>query len=333
MNKTHIVVTDFVESDLSWEVEQFARMGAQLFVFQLPDGSAEQILAAAGDADIMIVNVAKITAQVIAGLSRCRLILRCGPGNGNIDLEAAARCGITVGDMPDYCTTEVAEHTVMLMLACLRQLDDQRWMFNRALLSGKWAYDQVAPVFQLKGKTVGIIGFGRVGSRVYRMLKGFEVNFIVYDPYISEERCREYGVRRAPLEALLQEADLVSVHVPLNRETFHLIDAPQLEQMKPTAVLINTAHGSVVNVAALRRALDQGRIGAAGIDVYAPEEPPKSSLALLGGERVICTPHAAWMSREAAWRIRAGVVENVRQFLAGQGVKHRLTAAAQPVNL
>ncbi len=327
MNKVKIVVTDYVESDLAWEAEQFARMNADLHTFQMAAAGHAEILSAASDADVLIVNAARITAAVIDGLSRCRLILCHGAGCNNIDVEAAARKGILVGNVPDYCTLEVAEHTVMLILASMRRLDSQRWMFNRAMLDGAWAYDQVGPVSRLSGKTVGIIGFGRIGSSVYRLLRGFGVDFRIYDPYLSDERCRELGVRRVSLNVLLRESDVVTVHAPANPETYHLIDEPQLKCVKDGAVLVNTAHGSIVNIEALCRALDEGRVGAAAFDVYEGAEPPETSLALLGCEQVICTPHAAWMSQEAEWNIRYEIVKNVRLFLEGRAIRNPVSAA------
>ncbi len=322
MNKVKIVVTDYVESDMAWEAEQFAHLNADLYTFQMAAAHPAELLTVAAGADILIVNAAVIDEVVINGLKACKLILRHGVGYDNVDVEAAGRKGILVGNIPDFCTTEVAEHTLMLILASLRQLDAQRWMFNRAMIDGKWDYNQVGPVSCLSGKTVGIIGFGRIGSSLFRMLQGFGVDFRVCDPYISEERCRKFGVRRVPLDDLLRESDVVTVHTPASEETYHLIDVPQLNRMKDTAVLINTARGSIVNIEALCQALDQGWIGAAGVDVYEGQEPPKTSLGLLACDKVICTPHAAWMSQEAAWKIRVDILENVRMFLEGRGIKH-----------
>ncbi len=328
MNKVKIVVTDYVESDLAWEAEQFASLNAELFACQLADAAPAEILSVAAGAEILIVHMARITAEVIAGLSHCRLIVRHGVGYDNVDVEAAARKGIQVSNLPHFCTLEVAEHTILLILASLRQLDAQRWMLNRAMIDGAWSYDRIGPVSRLSGKTVGIIGFGSIGRSVARMLQGFDVDICVCDPYISKESCHEFGVRRVSMDTLLRESDVVTLHVPANEETFHLIDAPQLRRMKDSAVLINTARGSIVNLEALRQALDAGIIGAAAIDVYEGQEPPQTSLPLLGCERVICTPHAAWMSEEASWQIRRDLVENVRLFLQGRGVNHQLHAAA-----
>ncbi len=320
MNKVKIVVTDYVESDMAWEAEQFAGLNADLYTFQMAAAGPAELLTIAAGADILIVNMAKIDDTVIEGLTACKLILRHGVGCDNVDVQAAARKGILVGSIPDFCTTEVAEHTLLLTLACLRQLDAQRWMFNRAMIDGKWDYSQVGPVSRLSGKTVGIIGFGRIGSSVFRLLQGFGVDFRICDPYIREERCREFGIHRVSLDTLLHESDVVTLHLPANPETYHLIDTPQLKRMKDFAVLINTARGSIVNIEALRQALDEGWIGAAGIDVYEGQEPPETSLGLLACDKVVCTPHAAWMSQEAAWKIRASIVENVRMFLEGRGI-------------
>jgi D-3-phosphoglycerate dehydrogenase len=176
------IVTDYIEPDLIWEKEQCQQMGVEFASYQLKTASAEELIRVAGDADIMVVNMAKIDAQVIEGLNRCKLIIRHGIGYDNVDTEAATRQGIQVVNIPDYCVQEVAEQAVMLIMACQRKLLQQNQLLKNAAKTGYWKFDAIHPVYRIAGKTIGIIGFGRIGSTVYRMLNGFRVRFLIVDP-------------------------------------------------------------------------------------------------------------------------------------------------------
>jgi D-3-phosphoglycerate dehydrogenase len=168
------------------------------------------------------------------------------------------------------------------------------------------------------GKTIGIVGFGRIGSTVFRMLQGFGTQFIIVDPYLSEAHKQQYGIQTHSFEHLLRESDIITVHVPLKwGETYHMFDAAQFELMKPTAVLVNTSRGAIVNLDALDVALRQGKLGMAGIDVY-EKEPPPASLGLLDNPKAICTPHLSWLSVESGISIRHKIVEDIRRFCSGE---------------
>jgi D-3-phosphoglycerate dehydrogenase len=189
-------------------------------------------------------------------------------------------------------------------------------------------FEPVYPVYQLRGTTVGIVGLGRIGGTVFRMLQGFGVKFLVCDPYLSEARKTEYGIATCSLEELLQNSDIVTIHCPLKwEETYHMFDTPQFKLMKKTAILVNTARGAIVNLDTLDQALRIGEIAQAGIDVY-EVEPPPDSLLLLHNERAICTPHLSWLSEESGWTIRAKIVEQVRRYLDGAPLQNILTAPA-----
>ena len=317
-----MVITDYVEQDLKWEEEQFKGLGVDFAYDQLKLGSPEQILNLAREADIVIVNMAKMDAEVIAGLRRCKLIIRHGVGYDNVDVAAATGRNIVFSYVPDYCMEEVAEQAIMLIFACQRKLLLQNRLLHDSAARGKWVFDRVYPVYRLSGKTLGIIGFGRIGRAVYRMMQGFEMRFLVCDPYLSVARKKEFGVETLPLDHVLKEADIVTVHTPLNQETHHLIDEPQLKLMKRSAILVNTARGGIVNLQALDKALREGWISHAGIDVYEEKEPPDPDLPLLHNERAICTPHLSWLSEEAGWSIREKIVEDVRRFVQGQGPRY-----------
>ena len=320
MSKIKVVITDYIEPDLNWEEEQFARLGVEFKYHQLKFGSPEQIVAAAADADIVVVNMAKIDAEVIDGLRRSKLIIRYD----NVDVAAATRRGIVLANIPDYCVHEVAEHAVMLILACQRKLLLQHRILLDSAARGNWDFDPIYPVYSLRGKTLGIVGFGRIGCTVYRMMQGFGLRFLVADPYLSEERRRQHGLEVVPFETLLRESDIVTIHAPLSRETHHLFDEAQFRMMKRTAILVNTARGGIVNLRALDRALREGTIAHAGIDVYEEKEPPEADFPLLHNERAICTPHLSWLSEESSWNIRHQIVDDVRRFLKRQGPKSQV---------
>jgi D-3-phosphoglycerate dehydrogenase len=324
MQKLKIVITDYVEQDLKWEVEQFKGLGVDFAYDQLKLGSPGQILNLAGDADIVVVNMAKMDAEVIAGLRRCKLIIRHGVGYDNVDVAAVTGRSIAFSYVPDYCMEEVAEQAIMLIFACQRKLLLQTRLLHDSATKGKWVFDPIYPVYRLSGKTLGIIGFGRIGAAVCRMLQGFKMRVLVCDPYLSEARKKEYGIDTLPLAQVLREADIVTIHTPLNQETHHLIDEPQLKLMKKSAILVNTARGGIVNLQALDKALRKGWIAYAGIDVYEEKEPPDPDLPLLQNERAICTPHLSWLSEEAGWSIREKIVEDVRRFVQGQGPRYQV---------
>lgn len=331
MANIRIVITDYIEPDLDWEAEQFGELGVDFSYFQLKFASSQEILKYASGADVLIVNMAKINAEVIAGLHRCKLIIRHGVGYDNVDVKAANQLGIQVSYVPDYCVNEVAEQAVMLIFACLRKLVTQTRILSTSSMEGEWKFEPVYPVYSIKGKTLGIVGCGRIGSTVYRMMQGFNLKFLICDPYLSERRKIALGIETVPLERLLGEADIVTLHTPLNEETHHLIDEGELKIMKPNAVLINTSRGGVVNLSALDQALADGELAHAGIDVYEEKEPPDANHPLLRNKKAICTPHLGWLSEESGWSIREKIVEDVRRFLDGEPPRYPIDAEAPKV--
>lgn len=329
MAKLKIIVTDYIESDLHWEEEQFRQLGLNFSYHQLKVASPEELLETISDADILIVNMAGINAEVIAGLHHCKLIIRHGVGYDNVDVSAAIERGIQVAYVPDYCVNEVAEQAVMLIFACQRKLLVQKRILDISSNEGEWEFDPIYPVFSIKGKTLGIVGCGRIGSRVYSMMQSFSLQFLICDPYLSDHRKQALGIETISLENLLLGSDIVTVHTPLNEETHHLIDDAELKMMKPTAILVNTARGGIINLRALDKALKNGEISQAGIDVYEEKEPPNPNHPLLSNENAICTPHLAWLSEEAGWSIREKIVEDVRRFLRGEAPRYPIELDSQ----
>jgi len=273
--------------------------------------SEDDFLRLCGEAEALLLQYGAVTRRVIAGLPRLRLLVRYGVGVDGVDLDAATDHGIPVANVPDYGTDEVANHAVALLLALARRLPE----LDRQTRAGGWDVFAVQPIHRLAGQTVGIIGCGRIGSRVARKLAGFDVRLLGHDPYVAEV---PPGVTPVGLDRLLAESDYVTVHCPLNAETRHLIDAAALARMKPSAVLVNTARGGIVDTAALAAALERGRLGGAGLDVT-EQEPLDPRSPLLRMDRVVVTPHAAWYSEEGRSDLKRRVAEEaVRVLVRGE---------------
>ncbi len=318
MSQAKVVVTDYIEPDLDWEAEELAKRDIEFAAYQLKFAPHEELIAAIRDADVLIVNMRPITAEIINALERCKLIIRHGVGYDNIDLAAAAARGIRVANEPEYCLEEVAEQAVALIMACARGLFQSRQLLELAVENGQWDFSGLRPAHRLKGQTLGIIGCGRIGSRVYHRTEGFGMRRIICDSYLPEKRLRYLGIdRRYELDELLAESDIVTLHCPLNDETRHIINKEKLQMMKPSAYLVNTARGAIVDTEALTKALAEGWIAGAGVDVYEIEPPPED-LGLLQQENATLSAHLAWYSEESGWQIREDVLADVYRCLAGE---------------
>ncbi|MBI4012362.1 MAG: C-terminal binding protein [Candidatus Rokubacteria bacterium] len=271
----------------------------------------DDFLRECGGADALLVQYGQVSRRVLQGLPRLRLVVRYGVGVDGVDVAAATERGIPVANVPDYGTDEVANHAVALLLALGRKIA----RLDRQTRAGRWNVFEIQPVHRLIGRTVGLVGCGRIGSRVARKLAGFDVRLLAHDPYLAEF---PPGVTPVGRERLLAESDYVTLHCPLTAETRHLIDAAALACMKPGAVLINTARGGIVDTAALVAALEGGRLGGAGLDVT-EQEPLDPGSPLLRLEQVIVTPHAAWYSEEGRSELKRRVAEEaVRVLVRGE---------------
>lgn len=251
------------------------------------------LLAVLHDADALVVrSETNVTEEVLRAGPQLKVVSRAGVGVDNIDLEAATRAGVLVLNTPGANAVSAGEHTISLLLAITRQLP----FANATTHAGEWARKRIKPI-DLRGKTVGIVGLGRVGSIVATRLRAFEMRLIGYDPYITAERFAELGAEPVDFDTLLAESDVVTFHVPSNEATHHMLNAARIEQLKPTAIVLNVARGEVVDQVALADALSSGRISAAGVDVY-PHEPCTSS-PLFGLANAVLTPHTGGSSFEA----------------------------------
>ena len=274
------------------------------------------------DADALIVRSAtKVTPELMEKAPRLRVVGRAGVGVDNIDLDEATRRGVLVMSTPGGNAVSVAEHTFALMLALARQVP----RLDRTMHEGKWEKGSAAGT-EVRGKTLGLIGLGRIGSEVAVRAEAFDMRVLGYDPYISEAAARELQVELVPLEKLLAESDFVSLHTAVSPATQNLINATTLAQMKKGARLINAARGELIDEGALAEALKSGQLGGAALDVFV-EEPPKS-LALTGLPSVIATPHVAGSTAEAQEEVGTQVAVQVRDYLAEGVIRNAVNLPA-----
>jgi D-3-phosphoglycerate dehydrogenase / 2-oxoglutarate reductase len=317
-NRPKVVVTDYIEPDLDWEAQEMANRGVEFVACQLKFRPEDEVVAAVRDGDVIVVNMVKMTPRVIAALEKCRRIIRHGVGYDNVDAAACTAKGIPLAYCPDYCVDEVAEQAIALMFACSRQIPQSRKILDDSIARGQWDFTSLAKCYRMAGKTLGIVGCGRIGSRVLQKTRHFGFGeILVSDPYLSPRRLDELDIHTVPCEQVFRESDYITIHTALTDETRHLVNRQTLATMKRTAYLVNTSRGPVVDHEALADALREKAIAGAGIDVY-DNEPPEQSYPLLGLENAVLTPHLSWYSEDAAWTIRRKIVEDIDLALAGK---------------
>lgn len=260
-----------------------------------------------------------VTAELLASARRLQVVGRAGVGVDNIDVEAATRHGILVANAPTANTVAAAEHTLALMLSLARHVP----VANNVLKSGRWSRSDFIGT-EMRHKTLGIIGLGKVGAEVARRAAAFDMKLIAYDPFISVEYADRLGVEVIPLDDLLGRADFLTVHVPLTDGSGHLIGREQLELMKPSVLIINAARGGIVDEQALYEAVDGGRVAGAAVDVFTVE--PAEDSILFKSEKIIVTPHLGASTREAQTNVSLEVAEQVLDVLEGRPARHAVNA-------
>jgi D-3-phosphoglycerate dehydrogenase len=226
-------------------------------------------------------------------LRNCRIVVQMGSGYDNVDLESATRCGVVVTNMPGTIAEDVSDHAIALMLGCLRQVGQR----DRALRRGIWDPALIAAPKRLRGQTLGVVGFGRIGRMVVQKTAGFGLKHATYDPYVARESAESYGVELVSFEELLQCSDIVTVHLPATDETRKMFGERAFSLIGPSAIFVNTARGHVVDEKALCAALSDGRVLAAGLDVF-ENEPLAPDSPLLQMDNVLMTPHIGGCSTE-----------------------------------
>ncbi|MFO0879117.1 MAG: C-terminal binding protein [Gemmataceae bacterium] len=313
-----VVVTDHlaeagVETPILQEV-------AELRLLQTSDEM--EVVQRGGEADVLLVyHDIKLTERSLAALPRLRAVIRCGVGFDNVDLAATGKRGIVVCNVPDYGTEEVADHALMMLLACARRLLPA----EQAIRAGRWDLTQVFGTPRLRGRTLGVLGCGRIGTAMVLRGKALGMRVVFYDPYLPDGIEKALGVERAwTLEAFLPQAEFLSLHCPLTPETRHILNAKTLGQLPRGAYVINTARGPCVDLPALYAALESGQVAFAGLDVV--EREPLDDEHIRKHPRVILTPHSAFYSVEGFIEMRSKGAQEAKRVLRGECVRN-------PVNL
>lgn len=309
-----VAVTDSVFPGLAPAAEVLSTLGAELQLAK--DSTPKAILQVAHEADAVLTTYARLSADIISQLKHCRIIARFGIGVDNVDLAAATRAGILVTRVPDYCLDEVSDHAMALLLSLARKIP----FVNARTQSGAWEMKSAVPIHRLRGMVLGLVAFGRIPQLLAPKAHAFGMRVVTHDPYVSPEFLSLAGVEGVDFDQLLAISDYVSIHTPLASETHHLFGTAAFRLMKPTAYLINTARGPVVDELALAQALDRRQLAGAALDVMDSEPPAESPL--LGRDNVIITPHMSFYSEESLVDLQTKAAEEVVRVLSGQAPRN-----------
>lgn len=307
--ETKIVVTDIVTEDLTIEKELLDPIG-RLGVFNTNDLST--IASDLADCDAVLnVYAGPISAEIIETMHRCKIISRYGIGVDTIDVAAATKAGIIVTNNPTYCIEEVAEHALALILAQARKLA----IYDRDVRTDNWSLAPGKPMSRLKGKVLGLVGFGNIARALAWRAEGLGMEVIFSDPAITDP-VEGFAAKPTPFAEVVARADFLSLHPPLNKATHHIVNAEVLALMKPNATLVNVSRGPLVDTDALVKTLSEKRIAGAVLDATDPEPLPKAH-PLLQLDNALVTPHAAWYSEEAMALLKRGAPSEVAAVLSG----------------
>ena len=311
-----VVITDQVFGGIEIPRSILEPFGAELI--EAPSTDEDTLVALAEHADALLVCYANVNARVVEAAARggCRIISRTGIGVDNIDLDAAARAGITVTNVPDYCLDEVADHTMALLLAAARQITPAA----TDVRAGGWTVPH-GKIRRIAGQRLALLGFGRIGRRVADRSLPFGLEVVVYDPFITD--APPGTLRVESLEAAVADADFISLHMPLSPATHHLIDDALISAMNRAPLVLNTSRGGLIDLDAALGALDDGRLGGLAIDVT-ENEPPEAESLLRTHPRVLLTPHMAFYSAEATADLQARAAEEVVRAFRGESPRSRV---------
>ena len=273
----------------------------------------DEILEFVRDADAVIVNLAPIPRRTIQAMRRCRIISRYGVGYDNVDIDAATERGIWVARVPDYGIEDVSDHALALFLACVRKIP----FTDRGIRAGGWGFRRNRPSYRIRGKTFGLLGYGAIARALHRKLSGLGLaRVLAHDPYVEAAELRAAGAEPAGVDELLAASDYVSIHAPLTSDTRGLIDSARLATMKPTAIIVNTARGGIIDEDALAEALRAGRVGYAALDVF-ETEPLAADSPLRDLDTVILSDHHAYYTEESLVELKTKTALRVRSVLEG----------------
>jgi D-3-phosphoglycerate dehydrogenase len=312
-----VVIADYDFGDVDIEQSVIGEAGLRLVAAQCK--TEDDVIAAARDADAIIAQYATVGARAISALTRCRVIARYGTGVDIVDVDAATRHQILVTNVPnEWCRGEVADHAMALLLAAARKI----CVYDRVTRGGTWQWQSGEPIHRLDGQQLGLLSFGSIAQAVATRASAFGLRVIAHDPYLPAADIESHGARPVAFGELLTDSDYLVIQAPLTKETHHLIGEAELRRMKPTAILVNTARGPIIDDDALYRGLTEGWIAGAGLDDI-EEEPAKQrdwkpDNPLLRLPNVIITPHAAYYSQESMIAVREFAAHEVVRVLTGQ---------------
>ncbi|MBX3015338.1 MAG: C-terminal binding protein [Caldilineaceae bacterium] len=311
MSRFTVLVTDYAWPTLAIEQAIFDQVGATLLVAQ--SGDEAELVRLAPQADAILTCWKQVTPAVVDAAIRCRHISRYGVGLDNIAVARATEQGIVVTNVPDFCVEEVSDHAMALLLACARGIVG----FAQTTQAGRWDNKGQGVLPRLRGQTLGLVGFGNSARALLPKAHGFGLRVIAYTPRIAADALSTPDRATQDFDLLLRESDYISIHAPLTEATRHLFNEQALRAMKPTAYLINTARGAIIDEAALFNALEQGWLAGAALDVLT-QEPPVPTHPLLRRSDVFVTPHAAFYSGTATEELAHKAACHVAQTLRGE---------------
>ncbi len=329
MARHKVILVDGMEGDAPMpaieEREELAAIDAELVI--LGCRTEDDLIEQAKDADAILTWGAPVTRRVLECLPDCQCVVRYGVGYDTVDIQGATDNNVVVINVPDFCWEEVANHAIALLLCCAKkivQLDD-------LVRRGKWGEAKAiqAPMGAVYGQTLGIVGCGNIGRTLARKAAVFGLEVIGYDPYLDASVAAAAGIKPVSLEELLKTSDYISVHTNLTPETRHLIGEKELALMKPSAFIINTSRGPVIDEPALIKALQTGKIAGAGLDVF-EQEPVAPDNPLLGMDNVIVLPHSASYSDAAFARLRRSAAQEAVRVLSGRWPKNVVNKKVTP---
>jgi D-3-phosphoglycerate dehydrogenase / 2-oxoglutarate reductase len=307
-NKFKVVITDCDHGSIEEEKEELGRIGAELILAQVKE--EKDLIRACKEADGLINQYSLLTRAVLEQLPKCKVLARYGVGVDSVDLKAATDLGIIVANVPDYCMDEVANQTIAMILTLIRKTA----FLDRKVKSGEWDFHSGIPIHRTEGKTLGLIGCGKIGLEVAKKISAFGVRVMTFDPYL--EKAPE-GIELKDFDSVLKESNFISVHCPLNNSTRHLIGEKEFKKMEKKPLLINTSRGPIIDEKALIHALREGLLSGAGLDVL-ETEPPDSQSPLLKMENVVLSPHIGFYSVESISELKRRTAKNVADVLMGK---------------
>lgn len=322
--KSKVIIEHATFADLDMERDMLGEIDAR--VVDLVEGGLD-IREEAKDADAIMVEMEEVGKEIIDSAEKCKIISIYATGFDNVDVEAATEKGIYVTTAGDYCSEEVRDHALALILASVRKL----FTYSEAVKSGKWEAklgrpmrslielkDVGVPIHAIGDLTLGIFGFGRIGRGLCRKARAIGFNVIIYDPYVSNDQIAKEGAKPVNFSELLEKSDVISIHAPLTEETRHMFSHDEFKRMKNSAILVNTARGSIVDEKALIKALEEKEIQAAALDVLEEETPPSEDNPLFQLDNVIITPHCAFYSVKSQTELRRRATNQVIQALKSE---------------